>query len=283
MMNREIFYAYARRAPFGGRISKEQVTGTNAILDAWDRHGDGDDRKLANVLAQVFHETGARMVPVRETFASSDRQAIRRLDAAWRQGRLPQVSKPYWRDGWFGRGPIQVTHEDNYIRMAEALGVDLHGKPGLLLDLEVGALSAVKGMMDGLFSGAKLADFFNGKKDDPVGARRIVNGSDKARLIASYHRNFLDSIKAAREAAPSDVKMIGLADGPKLSKDKATLGGGLLTLGTLGGAATAAQPILEGIANPYAFGAFVLIVILAAVGGYLFLTGRLQSIRRTGV
>lgn len=140
MMNREVFYAYARRAPFGGRISKEQVTGTNALLDAWDRHGDGDDRKLANVLAQVFHETGGRMVPVRETFASSDGQAIRRLDAAWRQGRLPQVSKPYWRDGWFGRGPIQVTHEDNYIRMAEALGVDLHGKPGLLLDLEVGAL-----------------------------------------------------------------------------------------------------------------------------------------------
>lgn len=60
-MNRDIFYAYARRAPFGGRIAKEQVTGTNALLDVWDRHGDGDDRKLANVLAQVFHETGGRI------------------------------------------------------------------------------------------------------------------------------------------------------------------------------------------------------------------------------
>lgn len=278
------FFAFARRAPFGGRLTQDQVSGCEALIAAFQRDGDGDDRKLANVLGQVFHETGGRMVPVRETFATSDAQAIRRLDAAMTAGRLPQVSKPYWRDGWFGRGPIQVTHERNYRKVGAALGVDLVGNPGLLLDPIIGARSAVVGMMQGLFTGKKLADYFNTTVDHPEGARRIVNGTDKASLIAGYHRAFLDSIMAARteaaKATPAPPAVVEAAkpDGAKLSTDKTTIGGVLAGLGGLGGLAAFAKPILEGIANPWAFAAFALI----AVGVFMVVTGRIDIKRKAG-
>lgn len=281
-------FEYLRRAPFGGRLSQTQVDGLNQLLGAWELDGDGDDRKLANVLAQTFHETGGRMVPVREAFADSDAQAIRRLDAAMAAGRLRQVRRPYWRAGWFGRGPVQVTHETNYRKVGDALGVDLIANPGLLLDPVIGARSAVVGMMRGLFvSGQKLDRYFNDTTDDPEGARRIVNGTDKASLIAGYHRAFLDSIKAARAKSDEEIKVgqmrvtdaAAKPDGADLKTDPTAIGGVLAGLGGLAGIGAVVQPILQGIASPWAFAAFALI----AVGVFLVLTGRVQLKLRGGV
>jgi putative chitinase len=39
--------------------------------------------------------------------------------------------------------------------------------------------------------------YFNDVTDDPVGARKIINGTDKAELIAGYHRGFLIDLKNA--------------------------------------------------------------------------------------
>lgn len=289
------FYAYARRAPFGGRLAQEQIDGTNALFAAWEQDGDGDDRKLANILAQVFHETGGRMVPVRETFASSTAQAIARLDRAWAAGRLGQVSAPYWRGGWFGRGPIQVTHERNYRAVGEALGVDLVADPDKLLDPVLGARSTVVGMMLGLFTGKKLSDYFNGNTNDPVNARRVVNGTDKARLIATYHQHFLDAIKEARRVAaeiaaqpapvpdatarPADVAPDAAEpDGADLKKDRVTVGGAITGAGVLGGMLAYAKPVLESINSPWAF-AFAVVI---AVGLYLVFTGRIDLKKRAG-
>lgn len=281
------FFDYVRRAPFGGRLSQTQVDGLNRLIVAWNADGDGDDRKLANLLAQIFHETGARMVPVRETFATSDAQAIRRLDAAMAAGRLRQVSKPYWRDGWFGRGDLQVTHETNYRKVGQALGIDAVANPGLLLDPAISARAAVVGMMQGLFVPKQtLARYFSDTADDPEGARRIVNGTDKASLIAGYHRAFLDSIKAARaeatrlaRAAAPPVAPPIQTDGADLKKDQTAIGGMIAGLGGIGGIAAAAGPILQGVSNVWA----LLALIVVLVGVALVLTGRVQLKVRGGV
>lgn len=156
---------------------------------------------MANVLAQVARETGRRMAPVRETFADSDKQAIARLDAAFAKGQLTWVSKPYWRSGYFGRGQIQITHEDNYKRLGAVLGVDLQGNPELALEPEVSAAIAVTGMRDGLFTGRKLAEFrFPDSLDAPPSRnpRRIVNGPDGSdEQVAKYHRGFHRALVAA--------------------------------------------------------------------------------------
>jgi putative chitinase len=287
-------FAYLRRAPFGGRLTQLQVEGVERLIVAWDRHAPqpAEERQLAYVLATIFHETGGRMQPVRETFATSDAQAIRRLDAAMAAGRLPQVSKPYWRAGWFGRGDVQTTHERNYRKVGEAIGVDLVADPGKLLNPDVSAKAAIVGMLQGLFvPGHDLDRYFNPEREDPEGARQIINGTDKASLIAGYYRNFLDSLNAARVAGekgvltgngrdvavrvsetPPAVIAAAKPDGADLKKDQTALGGVLAGLGGLGGAAAVLKPVLEGVSSPWALAAFVVVLIAAG----LVLTGRVQ-------
>lgn len=281
------FFAFARRAPFGNRLTQEQVAGCEAILNAWA--GD-DDRQLAYVLATAFHETAGTMAPVREGSTPSrrltDAQA-RRVVEKYRYGKPdPETGHVY-----YGRGLVQLTWRRNYEKMGEKLGLDLVWMPDAAMDLSASARILITGMVDGDFTGRKLSDYFTADKEDPEGARRIVNGTDKASLIAGYYKNFLDSLKAAREKAVDAAvspkvaarveAAVGAAaqpDGPDLTKDKTAIGGVLAGLGGLGGAAAVLRPVLEGIASPWAFAAFALVLVAA----FLVLTGRVQIKGRAG-
>ncbi len=224
-MDKTAFFAAVRSDPFGGRLTQLQVEGCEAILDACERWGVTDPRHIANILAQCHHETGGQMEPVKETVQAyhkdrhpSDAEVIRRLDAAWAKGQLTWVKTPYWRDGAFGRGLIQLTHWDGYRKLSGPIGIDLVAHPERALELRTSADIAVVGMRDGLFTGKKLADYFNASRDDPAAARAIVNG-DTPKVgpeIAKLHRAFLAAIKEAstdpvaawRAAAPADIGAI---------------------------------------------------------------------------
>lgn len=277
--NQTTFFSYIRRAPFGGRLTQSQIDGITVILEQWAFYGLTDRRWLANILAQIFHETGGRMQPVRETFATSDAQAKTRLETAWKAGKLGSVKTPYWRDGWFGRGGIQLTHRENYAALGKRLGVDLTGKPSLALDPVISARIAIVGMAEGLFTGKKLSDYFGDSADDPQGARRIVNGTDKSKLVAGYHKNFLDAIEAASgpiqkaDASPA----LATADDvpPSASGSVKTLLGG-----TFGSALASA---LVGVNNPWAFGVTALLLLMGGGALYMFGSGRWSVNRIKGV
>ncbi|WP_338575737.1 glycoside hydrolase family 19 protein [Brevundimonas olei] len=286
-LDRATFFAFARRAPFGNRLTQEQVDGCEAILNAWT--GD-DDRQLAYVLATAFHETAGTMAPVREGSTPSrrltDTQA-RRVVAKYRYGKPdPETGHVY-----YGRGLPQLTWRRNYEKMGRKLGLDLVNGPDVALGLGVSSRILIAGMVDGDFTGKKLSDYFTAEKEDPEGARRIVNGTDKASLIAGYYKNFLDSLKAGREKANQPDRILAelapgipvepsaiRTDGPDLTKDKTAIGGVLAGLGGLGGAAAVLRPVLEGIASPWAFAAFALVLVAA----FLVLTGRVQIKGRAG-
>ena len=82
-----------------------------------------------------------------------------------------------------GRGFVQLTGRANYKTMGEKLGLDLLNNPALAEIPENAAKILIQGMKDGTFTGAKLSDF---SSTDFVGMRAIVNGSDRAGLIAGY-------------------------------------------------------------------------------------------------
>lgn len=294
-MDATTFFAYARRAPFGGRLTQGQIDGMNALFRCWDSHKipAPDKRHLAYILASVFHETGGRMVPVRETFASTDAGAIAALDKAYKAGRLGQVSKPYWRKGangkaYFGRGDIQLTHEENYKVLGERIGVDLVGNPSLALDLDISAEIAIVGMIEGLFTGKKLTDYFNLKKDDPVGARAVVNGRDKAKLIAGYYKSFLDALEAATlayyQGLPDDVaERDAQPDNVPVAQSRSlwTIIGsffGAFGLGAMGdakGFVDSGATLVGAISNPWSFGSLVFIIVAAGVLFWLIGSGRI--------
>lgn len=199
-MNRTAFFA-ALRPAFGGKLSAPQVLGIEVILDAAAAAGVNDAHHVANVLAQVRKETGEYMSPIKETVMPqhkdknpSDAEVIRRLDRAWANGQLPWVKSPYWRDGAFGRGQVQITHWSGYERLGPAVGANLRENPDLALVPEISAKIAVIGMRDGLFTGKKLADYrfpdaLNAKPDS--NPRRIINGKDGTdATVAAFHRQF---------------------------------------------------------------------------------------------
>lgn len=261
-MNRAAFFASVRSRTsgvFGGSLSAQQVQGTEAILDACQKYRVTDKHHVANILAQVFHETGGYMLPIKETVMPShkdknpsDGTVIKRLDTAYAKGQLKWVKTPYWRDGWFGRGPIQTTHERNYQKVGKAIGVDLVKDRNRILEPSIGAASAVVGMRDGLYTGKKLADFNFGKELAAVdgggqfGPRRIVNGVDGTdKKIAAYHRAFYAALTAAgfdgkAAPAPAPIPMPKPAPAPPVATAKPVTGTAAAAGGIIAALAAAA-------------------------------------------
>ena len=200
-IDRRIVFAGLRHAVFGGRLTQGQVEGIEAVLTRFCARGWADPRWLAYMLATAHHETAGTMQAVRETLAATDEEAVNRLERAWRGGKLPTVKTPYWRRdaegrSYYGRGLVQITHRENYAKMSRVTGLDLVAEPDLALRLDVSATILVVGMTEGLFSGARLSDYFSGMKADWTGARKIVNGTDRSKKIAVTARSFDAAIRA---------------------------------------------------------------------------------------
>lgn len=66
------------------------------------------------------------------------------------------------------------------------MNVDLVNNPDLALNPQIAAEILVVGMEKGLFTGKKLSTYINNESNDFVNARRIINGVDRAQLIAGY-------------------------------------------------------------------------------------------------
>lgn len=218
-MDKVIFFNEVRPL-FFGKLSPTQVSGMENILTAWDTWGIPNTNFLAKVLATAKWETGGAMVPVKETQRPSDIQppsdatVIKRLDTAFAKDQLTWVKKPYWREGWFGRGLVQLTHADNYrgnIRMEvlKEFQCDIFTHPALTLRPDISAFILVKGMVNGWFTGKALDDFIDyvDESDEEdlkeyMGARKIINGVDRAREIGLLALGFERALKKAGYAQP---------------------------------------------------------------------------------
>lgn len=311
-INRTTFFAYVRNAPFGGRLSTAQVDGMNAVLDAWNDHWNtGDVRHLAYALATDFHETGAKMQPVEENLNYSTEALIakfpNRITASQAQqyGRNSKHSanqkmianiiyggawgaknlgntKP--NDGWDmrGRGLPQLTGRSNYTKFGIA------SNPEKALDLVTAVDILFRGTINGMFTGHKLSDYFNSSVDDPIGARATVNATDKARLIAGYHKNFLDALNKAIETYVPGRKVDFIAPDVKAEDakpdDVPAAQSGTAWTAAAGTAATGiAVPMIGGIDNIYALLFSLALLALAAFIGIMFITGRWQVNRAKAV
>lgn len=204
------FFKDIKREPLKALIAglrQTQVDGFNLII------GEAERRKtptndLAYALATTYHETAATMQPVRETLANDDATAVARLEAAWKAGRLKWVKTPYWRlekgHYWIGRGYVQLTHYSNYLKMSGVTGLDLINHPELAMEPEVAVKILFDGMEHGSFTGKGFNDFIDELDESDAldraeykAARKIINGTDKADLIADYAIAFEHALRNA--------------------------------------------------------------------------------------
>ena len=90
-----------------------------------------------------------------------------------------------------GRGYVQITGRGQYKKLGDALGVNLIAKPQFALDTQIAYEIMSLGMRAGMFTGKKLSDYINSDRCDFLNARRIINGTDNAGVIARYANDYL--------------------------------------------------------------------------------------------
>lgn len=156
-------------------------------------------RQIAYVLATVKGETGI-FQPIKEKRASQIKQP-----------KLWATQNKYWNTGFMGRGYIQITWRDNYLKAGQKLtGVTVNnitiGKdtfvnnPDLVMQPKFAYLIISRGMREGWFTTKKLGDYIKeGSPPNYVGARYIVNGQDRAQEFASFAEKFELILRASKK------------------------------------------------------------------------------------
>lgn len=180
-------YFLAHRKAFG-RIDQGQVEGLESILGHMRDDAELTDiRHAAYMLATTWHETDQTMRPIRE----------------YGRGRGKRYGRPGTNHGQipYGRGYVQMTWDANYERADTELGLDgaLVADYDLALDPGIAYGILARGMREGWFTGRRLGHYILGRKADYIGARRIINGTDRAGLVAEYARRFEGALKVAAE------------------------------------------------------------------------------------
>lgn len=189
-------------------LTFKQHDGIAAIIDEWNRRGMYhpvpiffDTRALAYILATVYHETARTMQPIEE-YADKDRNKDGTPDNFEKYDTLKSLGNTPEKDGdgtlYRGRGFVQITGKANYEKLEKMLHIPLLAHPELASNLLYATQILFEGMGQGLFTGRKLFDYINQERCDYKMARRIINGQDKAELIAEYANKFNKAINLSK-------------------------------------------------------------------------------------
>lgn len=140
----------------------------------------------AYILATGAWETAGSMEPVEEAFYLGSRARTYREGLRYAP--------------WWGRGFVQLTWERNYIAAGKKLGLDLTTDPTAAMEPVAAAKILVHGSMEGWFTGKGIPAFISATACDFVGARRVINGTDRAADIAALAVDYLAAISPALPA-----------------------------------------------------------------------------------
>lgn len=186
-------FTAGRKELFPNGYTQKQVDSINALVSEANTQGITLRAQMAYILATAYHECynpktpQTRLTPMEEF-----------------GGEKYLKSKKYY--PFYGRGFVQITWRENYAKYAPKIkaifGVDIMKNPEALLRVDVAAYVAIDGMKYGRFTGKKLSDYITTYKTDFPNARRIINGTDKAELIASYASKFLQCIGQEPDTQP---------------------------------------------------------------------------------
>lgn len=198
MRDTKAFFDACRAGVMGPRLDSDEVAGAEVILHAMSG---APLSWCAYALATAYHETAHTMQPVKEYGGPS--YYTRLYDV---RGNRPELARSMGNtapgDGalYAGRGYVQLTWKVNYERAAKETGYPLVGNPDLAMRPDIAALIMRRGMEQGWFTGKALAHFLPkfgaGSRGQFVEARRIINGRDKASMIATYAEQFQDALVA---------------------------------------------------------------------------------------
>lgn len=174
----------------GKNITPTQVANVDFLLTQFEKSAwfSADVRRQAYALATIHVETylpriNSRYAPVTE---GGSRDYFLRYDKSKNPRKAKDLGNTEIGDGFTyrGRGYCQITGRANYKKFG------IEDTPEKALDPEIAFHILEKGLIEGVFTTKKLTDYINASKTDYKGARRVINGQDRAAEIAGYARNF---------------------------------------------------------------------------------------------
>lgn len=182
-LNRAVFFnKYKNSIDPDRKLSQSEVSALDLFLNFVDRDWCSFTLpQWAYIFATTFHETNATFLPVREAYWMSE---------WWRKANFRYY--PY-----YGRGYVQITWKENYAYYEKLLGLPLVLNPDIAMQPVTAFVIMTHGFKNGTFTKKKIADYISDTKKDYEGARRCINGIDKAHLIANYARTFETILIAA--------------------------------------------------------------------------------------
>lgn len=186
-----------------GKLSQSQVDAINFIVEAMDKDKSITYPQGAYILATTWHETATTMFPIAEygkgkgrpygTWQRNSKGELYSFKNGSKREVYLQSEYPHL---YYGRGETQNTWFDNYEKLSKVFNVDFLNNPDLLLTQEWSTPVTIYSMKSGLYTGKKLSDYINQSKKDYVNARKIINGMDKAILIAGYAETFEKALRS---------------------------------------------------------------------------------------
>jgi hypothetical protein len=156
----------------------------------------------AYALATAYHETAGTMQPIMEYGGKAYFTKMYDVTGS-NPARARRMGNNTPGDGpkYCGRGYVQLTWKNNYIKATNELGHDFVNKPELALVPDFASDIMIRGMEEGWFTGYRLRSFLgleNVKASEPLfkKCRLIINGTDKASTIADYAIDFQEALLA---------------------------------------------------------------------------------------
>lgn len=183
--------------------------------------------EIAMVLGETQHETAEWYQPIREGARKygtnyTDAQSQRAIAVAVERGLIRyNYAKPHNVTGksYYGRGLVQITHYDMYVKFAKLLGVPLDTNPDLTLEWDNALFIMFVGMRDGLFTSLRMAHYVGSpadmKLDRLAASRAIINGDAKRNgmRVAKHTLDWYDSLSKnwnalVQECQPAPTNII---------------------------------------------------------------------------
>lgn len=216
MINRAVFYRELRKGLFQS-LSRRQVAGMEVLLDVWEESYADDYPMsfLAASLGTTKLETAHTMQPIKEIggrkyfMGMYDKTGNRPKKAA-------ELGNTKVGDGatFSGKGFVQATGRGNSRKLGKLfkkyfnIDVDFEENPDKLLEPFYAAHALYLGCITGLYTGKGWGDYI---KSSPAtfnefkSSRRVVNGTNKATMIAGYCVEFQKALTRAIAAGPEDI------------------------------------------------------------------------------
>jgi hypothetical protein len=187
----------AERVELPGGLGAEAQAGARFLLSQMSQDtavaaGGCGVQSAAYMMATVEHETWRRYMPVEEVGRGEGHP--------YGDGLIVVCADDSERTNiYYGRGYVQLTWQANYFRLGQALGLGraLVEEPERALEPATAYEILSIGMRGGMFTGRRLAVYVNAASADYVGARRVVNGQDRAEEIAALAKAWEGRMEAA--------------------------------------------------------------------------------------